>query len=212
MLWLVAAAAAAELDVLVLTTGERVEGELIDLRDGQYWVILPDMKVRSYKLQDVVRVEVGGAAPVVSTPAPDAELPVPSWQTGRNIPHYDRKMAVGFDFGSSMAVRLRFRTQTRALAHVDLSLGEHLQLFPGFGFGSLLQAEAAFFGGANVHPTVLASTGLTFMWGDFYYSLTGGLGLQVDPDGPFELHLGFQMGILDEEVTLVPDISGTWVW
>ena len=185
MLFLLATAAAAELDVLTLKSGEQVSGELIDLRDGQYWILLPDMKVRSYPMVEVVRVETGDA-PAPTAPPSEGPLPLPEWD-GRTVPTYDRSVAYGFDFGSSNGVRVRFRTRSRAVAHQDLTLGGRLYILPGFGYGPSLTAETAFFGAANVHPTLLASAGFVLMWGEFYPGATAGIGLQVDPDGPFEL-------------------------
>ncbi len=200
---------AADPDVLTLTSGEQLVGELVDVRDGRYWILLADGRMVNVDFRLVTLVEMGShddAAPV----AP-GDLPLPAWS--ESPPDERPFLGGGFDVGLWTGGRLRFRVQTPLIAHVDLRLGVSPAVAPGLGLAILTGMDVAFPEKSPVRFTLGGSVGTATFYGDFYPFVSGGPGLQIDPDGPFEIHVGFGIGTtFSQGVTIVPDISVGWVW
>jgi hypothetical protein len=205
----VASAAAQEPDhdLLTLTSGERLVGELIDLRDGRYWMLLTDGRMVSAELRTVVSVEMAGSARELVAVE---NLPLPDWSTPQE--EGQRPIAVGFDFGLTQRLRLRFRQPGPGVAHVDVTVGGALMVGPGVGPALLAGTELALFGRSPVHLTVSALVGPALVWGSPYPFVGVGTGLQVDPKGPGEFHLGVTAGTTFNTAGVVPDLSVSFLW
>ena len=63
-------------DVITLTTGERLVGELVDVRDGRYWVLLTNGRMVSVEFRTASLVEMAGRS---TEPVPMEDLPLPVW-------------------------------------------------------------------------------------------------------------------------------------
>ncbi|MFN7145531.1 MAG: hypothetical protein ACK4YP_17280 [Myxococcota bacterium] len=209
----VASAAAADpfpKDTLTLATGERLVGELLDVRDGRYWMLLDDGSMISVAFRNVVRVEMAGGAP----PEPVAvdELPLPSWDVEAPAEEEHRAIGAGFDFGLTQGARVRFRIGTPAISHVDVRGGLQLLVGSGAGFGFITGAEIALFGKSPVHLTFSVNAGPSLVFGSFYPFVGAGPGVQFDPPGAMEVHLGLVAGTTFSSFAVVPDLSLSWVW
>jgi hypothetical protein len=204
-------AAAADLshDVITLTTGERLVGELVDVRDGRYWMLLTDGRMVSAEFRTATRVEMGGAS---TEPVPIEELPLPEWAGTAYGEENRRAIAGGLDFGLTQGARIRFRTNSPAVAHVDIKAGLSLALGSGVGFALLTGTEVAFFGNSPVHLTLSGGVGPAILYGSLYGLVGVGTGLQVDPKGPVEVHIGFLAGTNFNYFTVCPDLTVSWVW
>jgi len=207
----VAAAAADEPDhdLLTLTSGERLVGELIDLRDGRYWMLLTDGRMISAELRTVVSVEMAGSA---REPVAVENLPLPDWSPSARGDESGRAVAVGFDFGTSQSLRVRLRTAARGVAHVDLRFGGTLYIGPGLAPALLTGPEIAFSRGSPVHFTLSTLVGTAVVWGSPYPFVGLGPGLQIDPKGPGEFHIGLIAGTSFNSVGVVPDVSAAFLW
>ncbi len=207
----VASAAAQEPDhdLLTLTSGERLVGELIDLRDGRYWMLLTDGRMVSAELRTVVSVEMAGSARELVAVE---NLPLPDWSTSLREGETGRAVAVGFDFGTSQSLRVRLRTAGRAVSHVDLRFGLAPYIGPGVAPAFLTGPEVAFSGGSPVHFTLSTLVGSALVWGSPYPFVGLGTGLQIDPKGPAEFHVGLVAGTSFSSVGVVPDVSAAFLW
>lgn len=197
-----------EPDVLTLSSGERITGELLDVRDGKYWVLRTDGQIVSLDFRLVQAVVRGGAS---IAPVPVEDLPLPSWNTPR-VRAAERPIMAGFDFGFTTGVRGRFNTESPAVSHVDIKAGVSPILAGSFGPVVHTGVEVAFFGASDVHLTLGASVGGALIWGSFYPFAGAGMGADFDLRGPFEVHVGAQAGIAGSYFAFVPELTGSWMW
>lgn len=207
----VASASAADTfpkDTLTLATGERLVGELLDVRDGRYWMLLDDGSMISVAFRNVVRVDMGGAPEPVEV----GDLPLPSWEVEAPAEAPPRAIGGGFDFGLTQGARVRFRVGTPAISHVDIRGGLQLVVGSGAGVGFITGAELAFFGKSPVHLTLSVNAGPSLVFGSFYPFVGAGTGVQFDPPGAMEIHLGLVAGTTFSSFMLTPDLSLSWVW
>ncbi len=203
-----AAAQDLEHDVLVLTSGERLVGDIVDLRDGRYWMLLMDGRMVSVELRTAARVEMAGGS---VEPIPMEDLPLPDWYGG--AVERKRPIAGGVDVGLTQGARVRFRFRSAGVAHVDLKAGLGLLVGGGVGPALLTGLEIAFLRDSPVHFTLSGSGGAATLWGGLYPFVGVGTGLQVDPSGPVELHLGVTAGTtFGTGAALMPDLTVSWVW
>lgn len=207
----VAQASAEEIshDVITLTSGERLVGELLDVRDGQYRVLLTDGRMVSVNFRTAARVEMGGASTV---PVPVDQLPLPDWHSTVDGEQYERPVAGGFDFGLTQGARLRFRMSSPAVAHVDLRLGLGLVFGNGVAPSALAGVDIAFFNDKPVHLTLSGTIGPAIVWGSVFPFIGAGPGVQFDLKGPAEVHLGLTLGTTFQSVAVTPDFGVSWVW
>lgn len=204
-----AAAEELEHDLLVLTSGERLVGELVDLRDGHYRMVLLDGRTVSVDFRTVARAEMAGAS---VRAIPMGELPLPEWSAGARDDD-ERSVAGGFDFGLTQGARVRFRMASPAVAHVDLKAGAGLLFVGGVGPALLTGVDVAFFNDSVVHLTLSGVGGAGTVWGGLYPFVGLGSGLQIDPRGPIEVHLGVTAGAaFGANFGVVPDLSLSWLW
>lgn len=196
-------------DVITLTTGERLVGELVDVRDGRYWMLLTDGRMVSIEFRTASRVEMSGAS---TAPVPVDELPLPDWSSSAYTDDNKRAIAGGFDFGLTQGARVRFRTDSPAVAHVDVKAGLSLVFASGVGPAFLTGAEVAFFNNSPVHLTLSGSVGPAIIWGSLYPFVGAGAGMQIDPKGPVEVHIGIMAGTTFNYFALSPDLTVSWVW
>lgn len=200
-------------DVLTLSSGERIVGELLDVRDGKYWVLQGDGQIVSLDFRTVQTVQRGGAALPQAEAVPIDELPLPSWNAPAKAPSTKRPIEGGFDFGFTTGARVRFNLKdSKAASSVDLKLG--VAPVVGGALGALFHTgpELALFGRSTVHMTLSASVGLGLIWGSFYPYAGVGTGLSIDPRGPFELHIGFEGGLTSAYFAFSPEITTSWMW
>ncbi|MDP2317049.1 MAG: hypothetical protein Q8P41_29420 [Pseudomonadota bacterium] len=207
----IASASAEELehDVITLNSGERLVGELVDVRDGRYWMLLTDGRMVSAEFRSATRVEMAGAS---VQPIAISDLPLPDWDNYDGPADTKRPIAGGFDFGLNQAARIRFRTNSPAVAHIDLKAGGSLVFGSGVGPALLTGVDVAFFHDAPVHLTLSAVLGPAIIWGSLYPFVGAGTGLQIDPKGPVEVHIGLTAGTTFSYFAVSPDLSLSWVW
>jgi len=192
---------AAALDVLTLVSGERLTGDLVDLRDGRYWVLLPDGTVVSVDMHAVRLLERGDARD-----ADPADLPLPDWRV--RDPREDNAIGGGFDIGLTTSLRVRFRRDARVLAHIDARLSAGPMLSAGFGV--FVGPEFALFPDSPVHLTLTALAGGSPA-GAFPF-VGAGAGILVDPRGAFEARLGAIGGVSPWGLDVVPELAVGFVW
>ena len=208
----VAVASAAEdetaHDVLVLSTGERLEGTLVDVRDGRYWLLLADGRTVGVDFRTVSAVDMADAR---AEPIPASQLPLPTWPN-REVADGQRAVAGGFDMGLTQGGRVRFRFDNPAISHLDTTLGVQPMLASGLGFGLLAGVQAAFPQRSVVRLTLGTSIGAGLIYGSFYPYVGAAVGLQIDPRGPFEFHLGADAGTTFSSLAVVPKLHTTWMW
>jgi hypothetical protein len=203
-----AAADALDHDVITLVTGERLVGELVDVQDGKYWMLLSSGRMVATGFHDVARVEMAGAEPV----AP-AEIPLPEWTRGQGgATGGAGTIGGGFDFGLLMGGRLRFHIESPAIDHVDLRLATSLLWASSVGAAAYVGGEVAFFGESPVHLALSVNAGPALVSGSLYPFIGLGAGLQFDPRGPFEVHLGAIVGTDFSSLAIAPELSTSWVW
>jgi hypothetical protein len=196
-------------DVITLTTGERLVGELVDVRDGRYWVLLTNGRMVSVEFRTASLVEMAGRS---TEPVPMEDLPLPVWNESPYEAENQRAIAGGFDFGLTQGARVRFRTSSPAVAHVDVKAGLTLLFGGGTGPALLTGAEVAFFRDSPVHLTLSGAVGPAIIWGSVYPFVGVGTGVQFDPKGPMEVHLGLMAGTTFSYFAVSPDLSLAWIW
>lgn len=208
----IAEASAEEIshDVITLTSGERLVGELVDVRDGQYRMLLTDGRMVSVEFRTASRVEMGGGSTLA---IPMDQLPLPAWNSNAAGEEYKRPVAGGFDFGLVQGVRLRFRTASPALAHVDVRFGLAVLVGGTIAPTALAGVDLAFFNYKSVHLTLSGLAGPAIMWGELLPFIGLGSGFQFDVKGPAEVHLGLTVGTTFQGgVAVLPDLTVSWVW
>jgi hypothetical protein len=227
-------ATAADRTVLELKSGARIAGELIDVRDGRYWVLLPNGTMVSYALADVARVDgrlTGDtplAVPVDAPPpaegtAPDAITPDETGPDGKVVsadeaevappPPRQHLLGGGYELGLVTGARLRFHIETPAIDHVDIRAGQGFIINGGLDLGLLTGAEIGFFGKSIVHLALAVDAGVELVSAYTFYPFVGvGGTVQYDPKGPFECGLGAVVGTDTLDMAVVPEASLAWVW
>lgn len=195
-------------DLLVLTSGEHLEGQIVDVRDGKYWMVLEDGRTVGVDFRTVRRVDMGDDH---VEPVPASQLPLPVWPN-REDAEGRRRIAAGFDFGLTQGARVRIHFDSRGVSHLDTTLGLRPVLASGLGVALLTGVEGAFPRDSPVRVTLGTSLGATLIYGSLYPFIGGGVGLQVDPRGPFELHVGAQAGTNFSSLAVVPELHTSWVW
>ncbi len=195
--------------------GERVElqtrqgtllvGELIDVRDGRYWLLLDDGTMVSAAIEDVTP---GGAEP------PPATLPLPDWGREDRAERTEaasnaRAVGGGFELGLLQGGRVRFRNASPVLHHVDARLSIATVTNAGTTLVVLTGGEAAFLPKGPIHLAASLDVGFSASGG----ALVGVGGAFIyDPRGAFELRGGAIFGIGTASAAFIPVLSGAWMW
>lgn len=220
-------------DVIHLKAGSSMTGHILEVRNGSYWMEMADGSVMEIPLGDVLRVDRAVPAASLTAPgasaanpaAPGAAPPTPA-TTAR--PDKESGVGGGFDLGwLAFGGRLRLYNPKGAVHHVDLRLGAGM----AFAFSSIASldgigptlttgAEVGFLRGP-VHLDVGMLAGIWLSSFSSPYPAIGiTTGVEIDPKGPFSVHLGLQnfvafssFGSFDLGYFLIaPDMSVGWVW
>lgn len=188
-------------DVLTLSSGERLVGDLVDLRDGRYWLLLADGSIVSADMRAVVRVERGDVRET-----DPADLPLPDWRV--RDPRRDNPIGGGFDLGLTTSAKLRFRLKKGVVSHVDARLGVGPNV--NSGWGVIVGPEVAFLRDSPVHPTLTALVAIGSA-GPLPF-IGAGAALVIDPVGIFEARVGAVAGASSWGFDWMPELGVGFVW
>jgi len=206
-----------EYDVIVLDDGSKVEGTIVETRDGQFWIVLVDGRMSSVPLEDVLRVDF--AAKDDDDDRDDRgddrdDEDDDDDDRPRSSNPYDRVGAGGgFEFGTFMGGRVRFYIPGSAMANIDIRTGVGVGFDYSFSPYPILTsgAEFAFFD-APVHLVLSVSGGIV-LYSSPYPVVLGGNGGRLDaPNSPFEFQWGFRGGLLGSGFGFHPDLTVGFVW
>lgn len=154
---------------------------------------------------------VGLANPALRVPAPALDTPSPARPSGGS------KVKVGLEVGTITGLVVDVPNGSEAIDATSLRLSTGIGV--AYGQPSLelptLAYQVEFIDSALVQPTVGASFAITlYAFSSVLPVVHGLLGVEVDPAGPFEAHVGARLGAdaLSGYVAFTPDVSAGWVW
>lgn len=199
-----------EYDVVVLEDGTKVEGTIVETKDGAFWIVLVDGRMTSIPLEDVLRVDFAA-----KDDDDDDDRDDDDDDDSERADPYDRAgMGGGFEFGSFMGARVRFYVPGSAMANIDIRTGVGLGLVgTSFSPYPLLVSgpEFAFFD-APVHLVLSVAGGINLNSSP-YPAVLGGVGGRVDaPGNPFEFQFGVRVGLMYGNFGFQPDLTVGFVW
>lgn len=223
-------------DQVVLKSGAIHHGELLEARDGQYWLQLSDGTLQAFPFADVERVVKASEVGTTPEPPPQDLAPSPlSAAEQRTAAHPEPKQAAaeptseakpprdertvggGFDVGLVTAGRLRFRLNNPVIANIDLRAGaaggviasSSAVPFPLVFIGP----EVSFIKNSRVHPTLALQVGAGVYSSSVYPWVGGGAGIKIDLTRVVELNASAAVGVLGSSyVGVVPDVGVSFVW
>ena len=198
-------------DRLILKSGAVMSGTILETRNGQYWMELEDGRVVGVAFEEVDRVEKATQSGDRSPPTEygDSRLE----EDHRGTSKSDKgPVGGGFDIGLLSGGRVRFRSSSRAVAHIDLRLAAGIGLLSGSVYPVVLFApELAFFNPSPVHLTVAPVLGAVVSSG-LYPMFGAGGGVQFEVGSGGHIDLGLIGASYSSSPLIIPQASFGWVW
>jgi hypothetical protein len=205
-----------EYDVIVLNDGSKVEGTIVETREGAFWIVLVDGRMTSVPLEDVLRVDFADKDRDDDDRDRDRDDDYDDDDDDdeRGGDPYDRVGGGGgFEFGTFMGGRIRFYIPGSAMANIDIRTGVGLGLdASGSPYPILVSGPEFAFFDAPVH-LVLSMAGGIVLYSSPYPVVLGGIGGRLDaPNSPFEFQWGLRAGLIGSSFGFQPDLTVGFVW